>query len=102
MDYIDEQSNNFLTVLGIAGKGAEENDAPQEEVKKKSTRREPGSKNRSLHIPVESHRKLKLLAWWLDKEGKKDCPSALDLVSEAVDYYIKHKYPEVDKLIKTL
>lgn len=95
LDYFREQLNK---------KPSEASPVPQEEVKKKRSRKSTQSETAkglvNLKITAECHRKVRLLSVWLDANGIRHRMQLNDLLEEALDLMIESKYPKFKAALK--
>ena len=97
MTYEDEQAMNFLKVLGIdSGKDEKENETPDEA---RPTTTAAEDTRRSIKLPALLHRRLKVMAFWTEKNGIFRNPSIPDIIEDALSYYLDNKYPEARTFI---
>ena len=100
MSYQQEQEMNFRAVLGLDEKEtppvqelpeAPSAPEPTQKVKKekRSDKQAEGEKEqKSIKVSLLLHRKLKLLSFWLDKNGIIDSATIPAVIEDALTYYL--------------
>ena len=111
MSYQQEQEMNFRAVLGLDEKETpvvqelpEATSAPEPSQKVKKEKRsdkqaETEKEQKSVKVSLLLHRKLKLLSFWLDKNGIIESATIPAVIEDALTYYLESKYPEAQKFI---
>lgn len=111
MSYQQEQEMNFRAVLGLDEKEAptaqdlpespSETESSQKVKKEKRAvkQTEADKEQKSIKVSLLLHRKLKLLSFWMDKNGIIESSTIPSVIEDALVYYLESKYPEAQKFI---